>query len=201
MSNTITAFLHNNNVLIWKVQDVKILRDHWRIMGNFIGALPKYPYQNVQLGLPLLLSPDEVTLLLELNVLDLKIYTPVSKPLVTPSNLVQIHMEDPACDSFETANWTYPLTPYEILRYAVFKDLWNKKYILTNGLKFGGDFLVYTSDPALVHSEYIAIVLLPQQPISIPTLCRIGTKVLKKILLCTVLQETIQYKVIQWVKI
>lgn len=40
-------------------------------------------------------------------------------------------------------DWAYPTTSFEKLRYAVFKDLWEKGFYLTSGQKFGGDFLAY----------------------------------------------------------
>lgn len=43
---------------------VDLLRTKWRIVGNFVGALPQKPMQNLQLALPLLLLPEEVSLLL-----------------------------------------------------------------------------------------------------------------------------------------
>lgn len=43
---------------------VDLLRTKWRIVGNFVGALPQKPMQNLQLTLPLLLLPEEVALLL-----------------------------------------------------------------------------------------------------------------------------------------
>lgn len=41
------------------------LRKDYRIIGEFIGCLPKKPRQDIFLGLPLLLQPEEVSLLLE----------------------------------------------------------------------------------------------------------------------------------------
>lgn len=41
------------------------------------------------------------------------------------------------------AEWTYPISEIEFLKYDVFKDLWNRNYYLTPGAKFGGDFLCY----------------------------------------------------------
>ena len=43
------------------------------------------------------------------------------------------------------------------LRYRVFCDLWRKGYHLTNGLKYGGDYLVYpgiTKHPAYTRSGW-----------------------------------------------
>lgn len=48
------------NILDW----LKLRRDY-RIVGGSIGSLPKFSRQENFLGLPLILSPEEVTLLLE----------------------------------------------------------------------------------------------------------------------------------------
>lgn len=39
--------------------------------------------------------------------------------------------------------WNYPTTEEEILRYKVFKDIWEEGYFVTSGEKFGCDFLAY----------------------------------------------------------
>ncbi|EFN82686.1 hypothetical protein EAI_02039, partial [Harpegnathos saltator] len=46
---------------------LKLRRDH-RILGELIGSFPKLSRQEVFLGLPLLLLPEEVTLLIEKNI-------------------------------------------------------------------------------------------------------------------------------------
>lgn len=43
----------------------------------------------------------------------------------------------------EKKQWKYPETSYEKLKYLVFKDLWNKRFYITEGHKFGVDYLVY----------------------------------------------------------
>lgn len=74
----------------------------------------------------------------------------------------------------------------QILRDHVFRDLWEKGYYMTSGLKYGGDFLVYADDPSSSHSSYIALVLSQTQHITcLPALARVATKVKKKILLCS----------------
>lgn len=81
----------------------------------------------------------------------------------------------------------------------MYRDLWRRGFTLTSGLKYGGDYLVYTGDPALVHSHYLAVVLPWQQSIkSLPSLCRVGSKVMKCILLCSVEDDVVQYQTIQW---
>ena len=82
----------------------------------------------------------------------------------------------------------------EQLKHSVFCDLWERGYYLTSGLKYGGDFLVYSADPSHTHSLYIAIIVPWKQPItSMVSLCRVGTKVKKTILLCSV-DESQQFK-------
>lgn len=46
---------------------LKLRRDH-RVLGELVGCFPKLTRQDTFLGLPLLLLPEEVTLLLEKNI-------------------------------------------------------------------------------------------------------------------------------------
>lgn len=39
--------------------------------------------------------------------------------------------------------WTYPTTPFERAKCAVYRDLWEKGHFMGGGIRFGGDFLVY----------------------------------------------------------
>ncbi|XP_045450755.1 tRNA-splicing endonuclease subunit Sen34 [Melitaea cinxia] len=41
------------------------------------------------------------------------------------------------------------------IQYSIFKDLWEKGYHITNGSKFGADFLIYPGDPVKFHSMYM----------------------------------------------
>ncbi|KAL5493157.1 hypothetical protein EMCRGX_G014295 [Ephydatia muelleri] len=107
------------------------------------------------------------------------------------SPLVRIHVADPMANlspaHFSPASWTYPRTELEAIRYKVFVDLWSRHYYITPGLKYGGDYLVYPGDPALVHSHYVAIIQSWTQAVSPLVSCgRIGTKVKKNTLLCSV---------------
>ncbi len=89
----------------------------------------------------------------------------------------------------------------QVLRYKVYSDLWRKGKYLTNGAKYGGDFLVYSGDPCLVHSDYVALVLPWQQPISnLVSLGHLGSKVRKNTLLCSVTPESdeVTYFSLEW---
>jgi len=67
MSTTDVVYLvsSRNNVFIWNADDwLRLRRDH-RIIGELVGSFPKSTRQEIFLGLPLLLSSEEVSLLLE----------------------------------------------------------------------------------------------------------------------------------------
>jgi len=51
--------------------------------------------------------------------------------------------------------WTYPSNQEERAKCAIFADLWQKGYYMGNGLRFGGDWLVYPGKyPVSVSGNY-----------------------------------------------
>ncbi|KAJ3413293.1 tRNA-splicing endonuclease subunit [Chytridiales sp. JEL 0842] len=59
-------------------------------------------------------------------------------------------------------------------RCKVFESFWSKGSYLTNGLKFGGDFLLYSGEPLKHHSTHVIKVLDPQQLNGAETLITYG---------------------------
>lgn len=51
--------------LIFDIEDLKILREKYHICGTLTGIVPQVPQQNVFMGLPLELMPEDVVYLLE----------------------------------------------------------------------------------------------------------------------------------------
>ncbi|KPM11352.1 tRNA-splicing endonuclease subunit Sen34-like protein [Sarcoptes scabiei] len=51
--------------------DVLKLRKNYRIVGNFVGSDPEHPHQNNSEGLPLILMPEEVRILSEINAIEI----------------------------------------------------------------------------------------------------------------------------------
>ncbi|XP_057338079.1 tRNA-splicing endonuclease subunit Sen34 [Microplitis mediator] len=64
----IDLILSNGNVFVWSAEDWLTLRRQHRIIGATIGCTPTLPRQEVLHGLPLMLIPEEVTLLLETKI-------------------------------------------------------------------------------------------------------------------------------------
>jgi len=313
---------------VFRANDARILREEHRIVGSLIGSLPAHPHQNIHLGLPLQLSKEEVTLLLELKLAEFKRkdnypghFTPSElsahshfmdqslaeqikeskrlrleeidsnadkivegklrtkskkikkknlkrkrdsgpesvveevkessavvvdteqrqeiledikgriQPLTAPSMFIQTHRVNPfvhpnASDNskpcqcavafdqrsakseagststaafqphppplrprFEPATWNHPSTARERLKYAAFKHFWNSGLFVTNGVKFGGDFLVYPGDPTRFHSFFVVQCLDYDEdeltPANLVTLARLGTSVKKTLVLAS----------------
>uniref|UniRef100_T1JCR5 tRNA-intron lyase n=1 Tax=Strigamia maritima TaxID=126957 RepID=T1JCR5_STRMM len=80
------------------------------------------------------------------------------QPLPESACLIQIYTGCPwPSENVSKSEWNYPNTEVETTRFEIYKHFWEKGYFVTPGEKFGGDFLVYTADPAIKHSEFIIV--------------------------------------------
>ncbi|XP_012276363.1 tRNA-splicing endonuclease subunit Sen34 [Orussus abietinus] len=296
MTNMIDLVFSNaaGSAFVWNAEDWFILRKEHRIIGELVGCNPKLPRQEILLGLPLLLLPEEVTVLLEQKVARLvhypclqqipseslkkafedyrqelfveqekclreqrkqqvtlmldrivagkrrkllgigsckkKMKKPLTPEMEIESKKIEINYEEVVSeemdklpklekkdalvqthtaypwlmeDDIKLADWKYPLTTKEILRYKVFKDLWEQGFYVTGGEKFGGDFLVYSGDPIMFHSQFIIQCRDRDDEIAVSELigeCRIGCHVRKTEVYASFAsdKETIMYQSIQW---
>ncbi|XP_018566124.1 tRNA-splicing endonuclease subunit Sen34 [Anoplophora glabripennis] len=88
------------------------------------------------------------------------------------------------------------------LKCAVYRDLWEKGYYITQGDKFGGDFLVYFGDPVCHHAIFIVRCVKPEEritPAEIVAFGRLGTSVKKRAVLASVVDDTVSYVTINWI--
>ncbi|KAJ9109234.1 hypothetical protein QFC21_000563 [Naganishia friedmannii] len=89
--------------------------------------------------------------------------------------------------------WTYPSTPLERARCAVYRRLWEEGMFMGQGVKFGGEFLVYPGDPLRYHSHFVTTTLptlsTPIRPLELVAWGRLGTATKKAHLLCCVDME------------
>ncbi|KAI0713417.1 hypothetical protein C8Q76DRAFT_768538 [Earliella scabrosa] len=65
LDHRIPLRVSNHKAYVWDVEDIATLRAKHHICGVLTGTLPHLSQQNVFLGLPLVLLPEEVVLLLE----------------------------------------------------------------------------------------------------------------------------------------
>ena len=75
------------------------------------------------------------------------VYT-VTVPASSPSSLPWYNSDSTnTFDNLDAARaagvWTYPTTPFERAKCAVYQDLLAKGHFMGGGIRFGGDFLVY----------------------------------------------------------
>ncbi|VDK57172.1 unnamed protein product [Anisakis simplex] len=74
-------------------------------------------------------------------------------------------------------------------RLCVFRDLWRRGYYLTDGLKFGCDFLAYENKPSRIHSKYMVRCVDAtdsMQPLDMIAVSRVSSQVNKLILIAVV---------------
>lgn len=77
----------------------------------------------------------------------------VTYSVVIPTSSVPLSWYHPVdhgyqsiAEAKEVGLWSYPSTPEERARCAVFQYLWEKGYYMGCGIKFGGEFLVYPGE-------------------------------------------------------
>ncbi|CAD6922906.1 unnamed protein product, partial [Tilletia controversa] len=168
--------------------DVKLLRTQHNIIGLMTGTLPLAPQQNVLLGLPMQLIPEEVTYLLRVRAVVLIDHSAWEREGLTPAgSSSERHIQTALPGSI----WVFPETPSEKARCAVFDDLHARGYFLGTGLRFGGEFVVYPGDPLRYHSHFSTSVLTSSNQGGMSGLDfvasgRLGTAVKKAHLICAV---------------
>lgn len=272
-----------NKPLIWKAEDWLKLQKI-RIKGSLIGSPANFPMQVSKNGLPMMLMPEEVTLILEKNlgiICSYKInrqfppekirkeyseflennkkeqveyYKEICKEQVeeridtiiegkkrkllakkkkqngeeenseleinrealveseierklaaaTSSYLIQIPTASPFIseEDVEPIEWKYPETQKEKVKYKVYKDLYEKGYTLTPGVKFGGDFLAYPGEAWKFHAFFIILCLEYDEDVKISDLikhARLGVFTRKNLVLGSVDEDgKVFYNTVSW---
>lgn len=86
MANRIPIHVSNQTAFVWDVDHIATLRSEHKICGVLTGTLPHLSQQNVFLGLPLVLMPEELVLLVEKQ-LAIIVHDPEAHHTPTPSQL------------------------------------------------------------------------------------------------------------------
>ncbi|CAF87699.1 unnamed protein product, partial [Tetraodon nigroviridis] len=155
--------------LLWRMEDLRSARARG-LVGALLGSLPRTPRQNLRLGRPLLLLPEEERLLSEEHAAAaLPAHPQVShrEPLAAaqhdfrfPASALAVQLSTAraglshCAESRASLRAHWPVREHACrssTRYQVFRDLRRRGFFLTSAGKFGGDFLVYPGerpDPA-----------------------------------------------------
>ncbi|KAI8596222.1 hypothetical protein EDD21DRAFT_10842 [Dissophora ornata] len=85
--------------------------------------------------------------------------------------------------------WNYPVTDKQRQQCAVFMQLWEaERFFVAPGMKFGGDYLLYKSDPLICHASLVATIVDADEPLSLADLAcsaRLASTVQKQHLICS----------------
>ncbi|KAK9449879.1 uncharacterized protein V1518DRAFT_414957 [Limtongia smithiae] len=172
---------NDGEFLVFDLGAVKFLREEHRITGILTGTLSTVPQQNVFLGLPLQLLPEEATLLVQMGIAVLVDNS------ATHATLLKDNLEDSDIDpgsgiaKLEAAVTapqtgalffsTPTLSPSTLAKtylpdftlskiassakFQTYKYLHSHGYFVSPGLRFGADFMAYPGDPLRYHSHYL----------------------------------------------
>lgn len=84
--------------------------------------------------------------------------------------------------------WSYPSTLLERARCSSYRALWEQGMFLGQGVKFGGEFLIYPGDPMRYHSHFVNTTLPSDEtvirPMEMVAWGRLGTATKKAHLIC-----------------
>lgn len=90
-------------------------------------------------------------------------------------------------------------------KVTVFRDLWRKGFYLTNGIKFGCDYLAYERPPGETHSKYMVFCFDAGEsiaPLNLISASRVASQVSKQILVAFVATGSLvpYYMMMNWWK-
>ncbi|CAI5737561.1 unnamed protein product [Peronospora farinosa] len=101
--------------------------------------------------------------------------------------LVKQMTQELAGDMTRRGPWRLSLRRH--IRLRVYRDLWERGYVVTFGSKFGADFLIYKDNPERAHAEAIIIVKDYEEEfarVDIVSFCRLAKMVKKQFLFASV---------------
>src|SRR3989454_1937739 len=179
------AELIGTRLIVW---DAKTGLDIYRsgFFGKPVGIPKPKPDQDFEV--PLLLDLMEGLYLLEhkrIGVIDGRTKKPVGKSVLLKA----------ARDTYRGFS----------AAYQVYKDLREKGYVVTPGIKFGADFAVYEHGPGIDHAPFIVSVETPESvmgPFEVVRAGRLATTVRKQFILAIPDPESkqVRYLVFSWFK-
>ncbi|MEM1538917.1 MAG: tRNA-intron lyase [Candidatus Bathyarchaeia archaeon] len=90
-------------------------------------------------------------------------------------------------------------------KYAVYRDLRDKGFVVTPGIKFGCDFAVYKYGPGLEHAPYMVSVKKPEANVTATEIVKTGrlaTTVRKRFIIAMpdIEKGTVRYLIFKWFK-
>lgn len=185
MEYKIEAELIGTRLIIWNPKNgMELYRSGF--YGKPVG-IPK-PKPDKDFSVPLMLDLMEGLYLLEKG--KIKIISANSKKSIRKGTLLKL-----ACKTYRNFN----------LAYSVYKDLRDKGYIVTPGIKFGADFAVYERGPGIDHAPFMASIKTNKEKIGTFDIVRAGrlaTTVRKQFVIASpdLKKNDVNYLIFKWFK-
>ena len=163
----VTVTRVGDRFFMWDAVEVARLRYFGRVAITAIGSCPtKTATRGKAAALPVMLSDEEASALVGAGWV--RVVNAMGEPVDASATLAAAVSGDP--DGVRAQ------------RRLVWRDLWSRGYSLTNGIKFGCDYLCYRADPTAVHAAFMVVVLREGagvRPLSLVAVSRVATTALK----------------------
>jgi hypothetical protein len=164
----VTVVAAGGHYFMWDVEEVARLRIQGRMAVTAIGSCAvKTSTRGKAAALPVMLSDEEVSALVFAGWAHVVDAAGAPQPAVGAALAAQV-AEEP---------WGR-----RALKRLAFRDLWLRGYCLTNGIKFGCDYLCYRDDPTAVHAAFMVVVQREGsgvRTLSLTAVARVATTALK----------------------
>lgn len=170
--------LRDSRLIVWSKEESKRL-----YRQGYYGKPLGIPKPKEDFDAPLILDPIEGLYLLERGLIRVKSYIGEEIDVDRLKAIAQETME-----SFDE-------------KYQVYKDLRDRGYIVTPGIKYGCDFAVYRYGPGIDHAPYIVEVRHVDDNLSASEVVRSGrlaTTVRKIFIIAAVVGDKVKYLGFEW---
>ena len=179
MSQTPFAeLLDDNRLIIWDISDARAI-----YINGFYGKPLGDPRPKTDFDDPLLLDPVEALYLVE----EKKIKIQKHNKNISKKSLREIGEK-----TFSQFNE----------KYRVYKDLRDKGYIATPGIKYGCDFAVYEDGPGIDHAPYIVQIIESEKLLTAAEIVKAGrlATTVRKSFILAIVDDDIRYLEFNWWK-
>jgi tRNA splicing endonuclease len=164
----VTVYHVGDRYLLWDIDHIARLRSFGKMAVTAIGSCStKTATRGKAAALPVMLSDEETCALIGAGWA--RVVDAVGNDIANPMAPLLAATAEPSGN-------------FRACRRLVFRDLWTRGYLLTNGIKFGCDYLCYRADPTAVHAAFMVVVEQEGngiRPLSLTAVARVATTALK----------------------
>ena len=178
-AKTVAELLEDNRLVVWSPINARLLFND-RFYGKPLGI----PRPTEDFDAPLLLDPVEALYLLE------KKEVKVQRRGKNLSEKTLKKILDSTFDGF-------------IDKYLVYRELRERGYVVTPGIKYGCDFAVYEEGPGRDHAPYVVQIMKEEEMISASEIVKAGrlaSTVRKAFIIAVVNEENVRFIEFNWWK-